>query len=190
MRSKILIIPLILLIFVSCVYSLGIERRTNHSNKRPWIENSVLAQVVGGSVGIQKITLNDSNEDLSPEIKEYKRDFNISHPVRVEIGRKLIERKREDRENYFSIVKISNLIESQDRDLMSDELLKMDRKFIKKLERNMNDERIKRRILEYEMEVKFRKKFKLTINETRINDVFNGKITLDQFSEELLRNIN
>ena len=160
-------------------------------------------QVSSGSVNVKAGTNN--SEDLfniisstessgniqasSQQIKEYKEALNVSGIVvgKVKVVAKLIERKIENKDNFKEITKVSRIVEeTEDREILAEELLYMDQNFVNKFSNDLEVKpKLKDQVENYVNLVKLKRKVRVEIQRNSIEDLFNKKITIDDFANQL-----
>lgn len=151
------------------------------------------SQITSKSIKIEKIKMEDnektSNQTLRKEIQEYKNALNISPVVMVKINvvTKLVERKNNDKDNFENIVKTSKMInETEDKEILAEELLNMDRSFVNRFSQYLeNRSKIKQQVNDYVKSVKLKKKARLQIRENMVEQLFNKKVTIDDFINQI-----
>ncbi|MEM5793101.1 MAG: hypothetical protein QXY45_01945 [Candidatus Aenigmatarchaeota archaeon] len=188
MRFKIFLILIMALVLITFTY--GFEEGNKNMRPSNRENEKIMVPVAGGSVGIGPIVVNNSNITYNGESREYLEDLEIRSTKSRELIENLMERKRNKKENYLKIVRVSKSVKEDDREIIANELLKIDEKFVEKLDRNMNDKKIKNRVSSYVEEVRERKKFQVKLNETQIEELFKNRITLDEFLNNFLKNLN
>jgi len=129
----------------------------------------------------------------SQQIEEYKEALNISRVViaKPRVVARLIERKRINKNNFVRISRISRIIERvEEKEILTEELLDMDQKFVNKLSYNIETKpAVQQQVSNYIRLVRLKKEVKVQIEENKIDDLFNKKISIDDFINQVWNEI-
>ncbi len=133
-------------------------------------------------------------QTLKEKIKEYRTILNIPKykSVNVKVVIKLIKRKVTNYNNFQRIVNVTKVVsDAKDKEIITKELLDMDEKFIDRFTENTmrNRPEVKKQIVNYIRLVRMKRKIRVRIDENRVRDLFEKKITRDEFIDWIWENI-
>ena len=139
----------------------------------------------------QPIRLSDLSEFNSIQKESLYRDrFDIRDiPVRVESIERFIQIHNKDMENADKVVIISRVVKPISRELISNDLMRMNRLFIKRFADKLVNESINdtlhQRIESYKQHLEEKKSIRLNINKFHIRELFLKKIERKTFNSQI-----
>lgn len=143
------------------------------------------------AISFKPIKLTDLQEFTTIQKENLYRDrFEIREiPIRIESIERFIQIHNKDMENADKVVIISRVVKPISRELISNDLMRMNRLFIKKfadkLVNESTNDTLHQRIESYKQHLEEKKSIRLNINKFHIRELFLKKIDRKSFINQL-----
>jgi len=157
------------------------------------ISSFVSAETNDDSKKIRTEKISEIDNVASASESLYREKLNISKNVSIEPQsvEKLIERNVSDKENFEEIVAISKLAEPDEREDVANDLVNMNKYFVKKLankakESNESQNMVKQQIQKYVQVSANKTKLDVSMKEYIIRELFEKRVSAKQFIQGFL----